>query len=463
MAWTRGPTIGRGSSAAVSLATTPTGNFFAVKSTDLASSTFLQKEEYLISQLCSPYIVKCLGSEITCEDNKSVYNLFLEYLPGGTLSDQIKKQGGSLDENAIRFYAHQVLLGLNYLHLKGLVHCDIKAQNILIGNDGLKIADFGCAKWVETGGLSTSGFSGTPAYMAPEVARGEEQSFPADIWALGCTIFEMASGSHPWPQLKDPASALYRIAFSGDVPESPSWFSDDAKDLLSKCLMRDSKDRWTAAELLQHPFFDSAEENCGEIREFTRRSPTSVTDQGFWDALEVSDSSQNPTEIASSSDSPAGRIRALIGDASPTSLIFTEEEDWLTVRGNEIEECSKVGDMNKDFEDFSEAESEMEEEGIHTSILMEDSLWDCFNGDNSSSTFPVTHTESVKDFLYSELSILKIMLMKLFLRQDHLFRQLFKPFLLFRHYSLAFFWPFRPYLSQILKEALMMAKLTKQN
>ncbi|KAI3466264.1 hypothetical protein Pfo_022927 [Paulownia fortunei] len=404
MAWTRGPTIGRGSSAEVSLATTHTGNLFAVKSTDLSSSTLLQREEYLISQLCSPYIVKCLGSDITCEKNKPVYNLFLEYLPGGTLSDRIRKQGGSLDENVIRFYAHELLLGLNYLHLKGLVHCDIKGQNILIGDDGLKIADFGCAKWIESGEPATSAFSGTPGYMAPEVARGEEQSFPADIWALGCTIIEMATGSNPWPEMKDPASALYRIAFSGDVPESPSWFSDNAKDFLSKCLMRDSKERWTAAQLLQHPFFNSVEENCGEIRELTRKSPTSVMDQGFWDAVDVSDSSRNPTEIASSSDSPAGRIRALVGDASPSNWNLTEEEDWLTVRENEIEECSKVcensRDMDQDFEDLIDAESvtvlSVDEEGNQTSILMEDSLLDCLNGD--SITVPVTHTESMRDF-----------------------------------------------------------------
>ncbi|KAK4420785.1 Mitogen-activated protein kinase kinase kinase [Sesamum alatum] len=394
MEWTRGPTIGRGSSAAVSIATTASGDLFAVKSTDLSSSTLLQREERLVSQLCSPYVVKCFGSEITWEENKHVYNLFLEYVAGGALSDQIGKQGGSLDEGVIRFYAREMLLGLRYLHLMGLVHCDIKGQNILIGSDGLKIADFGCAKWGESGG---SAFSGTPAYMAPEVARGEEQSFPADIWALGCTIIEMATGSNPWPEMKDPASALYRIAFSGDVPKFPSWFSDNAKDLLAKCLTREPRERWTADELLQHPFFSSAEANCVE---FNRKSPTSVMDQGFWDTLEVlTCSSRNKTEIASPSDSPAGRIRALIGDPSPSNVNstgWTEEEDWLTVRGNEIEECSEVGeqseDPNQDLEELIDDEftaiSRFDEEEIQTSILVENSLLECVNGDS----------ESVEDF-----------------------------------------------------------------
>ncbi|KAL8509923.1 hypothetical protein ACS0TY_016951 [Phlomoides rotata] len=381
MAWTKGPTIGRGSTAAVSLATTLSGDFFAVKSIGLSSSALLQREESLISQLCSPYIVKCLGSDITSDG----YNLFMEYISGGTLSDHIKKQGNSLEESAIRNHAFQLLMGLNYLHGEGIAHCDIKGQNILIGGDGLKIADFGCARRVASGGAA---FSGTPAYMAPEVARGEEQSFPADVWALGCTVIEMATGIHPWPEMNDPASALYRIAFSGDVPESPRWLSDEAKDFVTRCLTRDPKERWTAAELLQHPFFSSVTENCAENRGFERISPTSVTDQAFWDAFEASDSSsQNPTEIDLSSDSPASRVRALIGDASPASFDFGEEGDWLTVRANEIE-------------DLIDAEHELVEEGIESSILMEDSLFDCWNEDRSSTctSFPDAYSESVNDF-----------------------------------------------------------------
>ncbi|KAI3456906.1 hypothetical protein Pfo_013569 [Paulownia fortunei] len=445
MEWTRGPTIGRGSSAEVSLATTATGQLFAVKSADVSSSSFLQNEQYLISQLCSPFIVKCFGSDITCEKNKPVYNLFLEYVSGGTLSDLIRNQGGSLDEKTVQLYTHQMLEGLNYLHLKGLVHCDIKGQNILIGNEGLKIVDFGCSKWIESGGSAAQTFAGTPAYMAPEVARGEEQSFPADIWALGCTIIEMATGSNPWPEMKDPASALYRVAYSKDVPELPDWFSDSAKDFLGKCLMRDSKERWTAAELLQHPFFDSVEVNCGEIREFTKKSPTSVMDQGFWDALEVSDSSPNPTDIASSSDSPAGRIRGLIAEAFSSNLNFpdlTEEEDWVTVRGNETEECSRVHhhreDTNQDYEDLIDEDcitfSGIEEEEIQTSIAIEDSFFNSFSDEISIigiSTFQVMLSESGKDDSVSRIVTFKRMVMKFSSDSDQLFLLSFSVFLSF--------------------------------
>ncbi|KAL3636758.1 hypothetical protein CASFOL_019057 [Castilleja foliolosa] len=388
MAWTRGPTIGRGSSAAVSLATAASGDIFAVKSTDLSSSTLLQREEILITQLSSPYIVKCLGSDTTCEHNKHVYNLFLEYIPGGTLSDKIKKHGGSLEENAIRLHARQILMGLSYLHQKGLAHCDIKGQNILIGDGGLKIADFGCAKWVESG--EPAAFAGTPAYMAPEVARGEEQSFPADVWAFGCTVIEMATGSGPWPEMKDPAAALFRIGFSGDVPEFPGWFSDAAKDMLTKCLIKDPRERWTAGQLLEHPFFDPVDEeiiNCDEISEFTRKSPTSVMDQGFWDDLGALSCSENPTEIASSTDSPSSRVGALIGENTRAGFEFpgwADEEDWLTVRGEIEIEIEDTVTFARDNEDEIEAQS---------SIYIDNFVMDRVDGD-SNSTFTVTLTES---------------------------------------------------------------------
>ncbi|KAI7992694.1 Mitogen-activated protein kinase kinase kinase 18 [Camellia lanceoleosa] len=88
----------------------------------------------------------------TCESNKSMYNLFMEYVPSGTISNEIKRLGGSLDESVIGIYECQILLGLDYLHLNGLVHCDIKGQNVLIGEDGIKITDLGCGRWVAEDG-----------------------------------------------------------------------------------------------------------------------------------------------------------------------------------------------------------------------------------------------------------------------------------------------------------------------
>ncbi|EPS63016.1 hypothetical protein M569_11769 [Genlisea aurea] len=364
MEWKRGPAIGRGSSATVYLASEISGvEVFAVKSCDLSSSGSLRREERLISELCSPYVVRCLGSGVTEGGAGGIgeFNLFLEYVAGGTLSDLVRNRGGSLDEKTIQLYANQLAIGLDHIHGKGIVHCDIKGQNILIGKEALKICDFGCGKKAGRGGEPP--IVGTPAYMSPEVARGEEQSFPADIWALGCTVIEMATGSNPWPEMNHPVSALFRVAHSGDTPAPPDWLSNAAKDFIGKCLARDPRQRWTAAELLRHPFL---EENCGAFRGPTRESPTSVMDQTFWDSVEEpEDSAETPSPApapAPAADSPANRITALIGTSPPN---WSDDGSWTRVRGIEEEhsqECSSRHEIEPPSAAAVAVEEEEEEE-----------------------------------------------------------------------------------------------------
>ncbi|XP_019183081.1 PREDICTED: mitogen-activated protein kinase kinase kinase ANP1-like [Ipomoea nil] len=348
MEWSRGPIIGRGSSATVFLAAkASSGEPFAVKSAEFSDSGLLQKEKSILSQLDSPHVVKYLGFDITCEENKVVYNVFLEYVSGGTLCDLVKKLGSCLDEPMIRFFARQVLLGIDYLHSKGIAHCDVKGRNVLISEDGgaVKIADLGCAKFLGNGEAAGCGFSGTPAFMAPEVARGEEQGFAADVWAFGCTVIEMATGSAPWPEMDDPVSTLYRIGYSEDaVPEFPGWLSGDAKDFLSKCLNRNAEDRWTAAELLHHPFLQYPNSNPEKVEILSRNSPTSVIDQGFWESIEPS---KSPSPIpASPIDPPANRIGRLIG--SSTFPDWEDEEGWVNVRGmDEVVETVNLSPIEK--------------------------------------------------------------------------------------------------------------------
>ncbi|PIA28808.1 hypothetical protein AQUCO_06600020v1 [Aquilegia coerulea] len=329
MDWTRGHSIGHGSSTAtVSIAKPHTSNeVFAVKSIELSKSEFLQREQRILSSLNYSKVVGYIGCDITNENGKAMYNLFMEYVVGGALSDKIRNEGGSLKECVIRSYTHDILDGLDYLHMNGLVHCDIKGGNILISNDGAKIADLGCSKWVDD---QTSPIAGTPLFMAPEVARNEKQSYPADIWSLGCTIIEMATGSLPWMGVKDPVSALYRIAFSEDLPEIPSFISDQAKDFLSKCLIRDDKERWTTTQLLQHPFLTNS-----EFKQI-QNSPTSILDQGFWDSMEESgDTPRNLSSYGCSSSSAAERLCRL---SSPIMPNWASDEDWITIRSNKIDQ-----------------------------------------------------------------------------------------------------------------------------
>ncbi|XP_057962090.1 mitogen-activated protein kinase kinase kinase 18-like [Malania oleifera] len=346
MDWTRGRTLGRGSSsAAVSIAMSHrSSRVFAVKSVELSKSEFLQREQSILSVLGCPQIVAYEGCSVTYENGKFVYNIFMEYASGGSLSATIHKQCGGLDELTVQSYARAIVLGLKYLHENGIVHCDIKGANILIARDGAKIADFGCAKRVELGSGLEAQIAGTPLYMAPEAARGEHQGFPADVWALGCTLIEMATGKAPWGgDVLDPVSALYRIGFSGDLPEIPSSLSKQGRDFLDKCLRRDPRERWSASELLQHSFLEETNLNFLVKENFQGSNlgtPTSTLDQTFWEMETTYDPSQ-----VDSSNSPVERIRQLGKSMLGSSLGMPNwalDENWITVRSSKIKDIQML-------------------------------------------------------------------------------------------------------------------------
>jgi mitogen-activated protein kinase kinase kinase 17/18 len=322
--WRRGGILGYGSFATVSIATNATsGESVAVKSVPLSRAGVLRREQSILSSLDSPFVISYLGSDISTDPStrQLCYNLYLEYAPGGSLADEVKRQHGRLAESFIRSRTFEILSGLVYLHDIGIVHCDIKGQNVLIGSDGqAKIADFGCAKseFCEEG---SSKIRGTPMYMAPEVARGEEQGTPADVWALGCTVIEMITGCASWAGFSDPVSVLHHIGYSSDVPVIPNWISQEAKDFLSKCFIREPKRRWSADQLINHPFVTSSDNLASEksvIKSWV--SPKSTLDQGIWESMTLD------VELES-----VGKIRSLVG-GNIVGPDWSDCGDWITVR-----------------------------------------------------------------------------------------------------------------------------------
>ncbi|XP_051125817.1 mitogen-activated protein kinase kinase kinase 18-like [Andrographis paniculata] len=310
MEWTRGHIIGHGATAAVSAATSrKSGEIIAVKSAELQRSKALQREAEILSGLDCPYIIGFRGCDVTREGDTAVFNLKMEYAPGGTVADAARRLGG-VDGPTARRYTCQIVKGLKYLHSKGIVHCDLKGSNILICDGGVKIADLGCAK-----AAGAAAIGGTPMYMAPEVARGEDQGFPSDVWSLGCTLIQMSTGKSPWPDAA--AATVRRIAFSGEVPEFPEAVSELCKDFLSKCLRVVPAERWTATELLRHPFLEESE------------SPTSVLDRSVWAGGESCEDSVH-MDGEYSSESAMQRMKEL-GKISGDEK-WEWGHSWITVR-----------------------------------------------------------------------------------------------------------------------------------
>ncbi|XP_058111648.1 mitogen-activated protein kinase kinase kinase 20-like [Magnolia sinica] len=204
-----------------------------------------------------PRIVRRLGNDLTIENELIIYNLFLEYIPSDTLAEIIKATRHGLPESNVQSYTKSILLGLNYIHERVYVHCDIKPQNLLVCSSlEIKIADFGLSKKAGVLVYGDNHVRGTPLYVSPESVGWSEYNPPVDIWALGCVVVEMAMRKTAWECLinGDTSDLLFQIGFPKRLPEIPKCLSGQGKDFLSRCFIKDPHDRWTAKMLLDLPF-----------------------------------------------------------------------------------------------------------------------------------------------------------------------------------------------------------------
>ncbi|KAF8495632.1 hypothetical protein JB92DRAFT_2818098 [Gautieria morchelliformis] len=264
--WIKGALIGAGSFGSVYLGMDAFhGLLMAVKQVELPTGSApneerkksmlsaLEREIELLKELQHENIVQYLDSS---SDGVHL-NIFLEYVPGGSVAALLKNYG-AFEEALVRNFVRQILQGLNYLHEREIIHRDIKGGNILVDNKGgIKISDFGISKKVEDSILSGArmhrpSLQGSVFWMAPEVVKQTSYTLKADIWSVGCLVVEMLTGEHPWAQLTQ-MQAIFKIGSSAK-PACPSDISADAEDFLNQTFELDHNLRPSASTLLLHPW-----------------------------------------------------------------------------------------------------------------------------------------------------------------------------------------------------------------
>lgn len=238
-----------------------TGKIYALKiiqeKHELAVRKQIITEMDILRRASSPYVVRCYGTS----DRGGEISFVLEYMDGGSLANVLEAKK-VVSECCLAEVARQVLKGLNYLHQNKIVHRDIKPSNLLINHkQEVKIADFGVSTVLASTLAPCNSFVGTCAYMSPErfdpdSHGGNYSGYAADIWSLGLSLLECATGHFPFlapGQKADWPTLMVAICY-GDPPLPPADASKQFKDFIMQCLQKDASRRPRAAVLLSHPF-----------------------------------------------------------------------------------------------------------------------------------------------------------------------------------------------------------------
>ncbi|KAM7538319.1 hypothetical protein Aperf_G00000070012 [Anoplocephala perfoliata] len=206
----------------------------------------LKKEIEIMKSLNHPNIIGIVDAFETPKEMVAV----TEYAEGDLF--QILEDDRSLPEDVIQSIAAQLVSALYYLHANRILHRDMKPQNILLGHGGVvKLCDFGFARAMSFNTLVLTSIKGTPLYMAPEIVEERPYDHTADLWALGCILYELATGTPPFY-----TSSIIKLVkmITNDKVKWSDKMSPMFKSFLAGLLEKDARRRLQWPELLSHPF-----------------------------------------------------------------------------------------------------------------------------------------------------------------------------------------------------------------
>ncbi|KAJ1627810.1 kinase-like domain-containing protein [Pavlovales sp. CCMP2436] len=243
-------------------------------------------EVELLSALLHPNVIGYLGAFV--EGPTNTMNLVLEYADGGTLADRIKQSANrqqTLDPIFVQHWFRQIALAVDHVHVNRVLHRDLKSANVfLTAAHDVKLGDFGVSRQLsETLSLAQT-ICGTPYYLAPELVRGLEYSRPADIWAIGCVLYEMITLRRPFSgeNLGELVLNITQGRFTGDGDEGAPSLLDACTDdvelraLVMGCLVPEPTQRLTMAQILASRYVRTAVENVSALAEATRPLPSAL-------------------------------------------------------------------------------------------------------------------------------------------------------------------------------------------
>jgi len=209
-----------------------------------------KSEKSILMKLEFPFLVKL---HYAFQTSDKLY-FIMDYINGGELFFHLQKEK-RFPEDRVRFYAAEIVAGLEYLHSAGVIYRDLKPENLLLTHEGhIVMTDFGLSKeGLHDRDDRTGTFCGTPEYLAPEVLEGKGYGKAVDWWSFGTLMYEMMTGLPPF--YCEDVQQMYTKIMTADL-ETPDSVSAAAADLLSKLLDRNPETRLQdPPQIKKHPFF----------------------------------------------------------------------------------------------------------------------------------------------------------------------------------------------------------------
>ncbi|KAH7334897.1 hypothetical protein B0J17DRAFT_671974 [Rhizoctonia solani] len=273
--YTLGKVIGEGTYGKVRLGTHRlTQTRVAIKQIPKAHSAQLTREIHHHRRLHHRHVTQLF--EIIATES-SIW-LITELCAGGELFDYLVEKGGRLEEDEARRIVGELCLALDYVHREGVVHRDLKLENVLLDERcSVKLGDFGFTREYEKSKLLDT-FCGTTGYAAPEMLAGKRyMGTEVDIWSLGIIMYCLLVGALPFDD--DDDDVMRDKIIQGEF-EIPDWLNSDAGDLISHILHQEPSKRYTIHQILAHPWFTSpSKEDLTITLPSVNENPTPVEPQ----------------------------------------------------------------------------------------------------------------------------------------------------------------------------------------
>ena len=205
----------------------------------------VQSEATLLRELRHPSIISLIDSFFSDDGD---FCIILEYADAKDLNYFIRNHQNIPEKKVLQIFT-QIILALQFIHEKGVLHRDIKAANVFLFKNGLvKLGDFGISRKMGEGELAST-IIGTPYFMCPELVQGKSYTYPADIWAAGCVLFEMLTHEHAFKGSS--RKELFTNITRYNIGEFPKEYSQELVNLMKWMLSMDPAKRPTCNDILK--------------------------------------------------------------------------------------------------------------------------------------------------------------------------------------------------------------------